>query len=111
MSSATYDILGIGNAIVDVVAVADDAFLSRHDMHKGAMMLVDARVAATPHAGVCGDTQPLGVQYDMQLPTLAHIDAIPLCAQWPARQISSPLQITPSSHVPVMPTVHEMDSH
>ena len=36
------DILGIGNAIVDVVARADDAFLSRHDMHKGAMILVDA---------------------------------------------------------------------
>ncbi|MEI7712972.1 MAG: adenosine kinase, partial [Rhodospirillales bacterium] len=32
------DILGIGNAIVDVVARADDAFLSKHDMHKGGMM-------------------------------------------------------------------------
>jgi fructokinase len=40
-----YDILGIGNAIVDVVARADDAFLSRHTMHKGAMMLVDAAAA------------------------------------------------------------------
>jgi fructokinase len=41
-----YDILGIGNAIVDVVARADDTFLSRHDMHKGAMILVDAAAAA-----------------------------------------------------------------
>ena len=42
MTEPTYDILGIGNAIVDVVAAAEDQFLSRHDMHKGAMALVDA---------------------------------------------------------------------
>ncbi len=45
MTAPHYDILGIGNAIVDVVARADDAFLSRHTMHKGAMMLVDAAAA------------------------------------------------------------------
>jgi sugar/nucleoside kinase (ribokinase family) len=47
MIKATYDILGIGNAIVDVVAPADDSFLSRHDMHKGAMILIDAEMADT----------------------------------------------------------------
>ena len=36
-----FDLLGIGNAIVDVVAPADDGFLSRHDMHKGSMALID----------------------------------------------------------------------
>ena len=46
MTELTYDILGIGNAIVDVVARSDDGFLSRHDMHKGAMALVDAPTAA-----------------------------------------------------------------
>lgn len=40
-----FDILGIGNAIVDVVAPVDEAFLSRHDMHKGAMALIDAATA------------------------------------------------------------------
>jgi sugar/nucleoside kinase (ribokinase family) len=45
MTQPTYDILGIGNAIVDVVARADDGFLSRHDMHKGAMALIDAATA------------------------------------------------------------------
>ncbi len=29
MSSLKYDLIGIGNAIVDVVAPADDAFLSK----------------------------------------------------------------------------------
>jgi sugar/nucleoside kinase (ribokinase family) len=39
--SPSFDILGIGNAIVDIVSPADDAFLSKHDMRKGAMMLID----------------------------------------------------------------------
>jgi fructokinase len=45
MTEIVYDILGIGNAIVDVVAATDDQFLSRHDMHKGAMQLIDSTQA------------------------------------------------------------------
>ncbi len=41
MNAATYDVLGIGNAIVDVLAKADDDFLVRHGMTKGAMALID----------------------------------------------------------------------
>lgn len=41
MTNARYDILGIGNAIVDVIARAEDDFLVRHDMTKGSMMLID----------------------------------------------------------------------
>ncbi len=52
MTSPTHDILGIGNAIVDVVAVTDDAFLSRHDMHKGAMQLIDAAAADRLYAAM-----------------------------------------------------------
>jgi fructokinase len=40
-----FDVLGIGNAIVDVVARADDSFLSRHAMRKGSMALIDAATA------------------------------------------------------------------
>jgi adenosine kinase len=36
-----YDVLGIGNAIVDVIARADDDFLLAHGMRKGAMALID----------------------------------------------------------------------
>lgn len=39
------DVLGIGNAIVDVLARADDAFLVRHGMVKGTMRLIDAEEA------------------------------------------------------------------
>lgn len=49
---AKYDILGIGNAIVDVVAAVDDPFLSRHDMRKGAMMLIDTRQAEAIYAAM-----------------------------------------------------------
>lgn len=52
MSETAYDILGIGNAIVDVVAATDDQFLSRHDMHKGAMQLIDADQADRLYAAM-----------------------------------------------------------
>ena len=47
MADAKYDVLGIGNAIFDVLVQADDGFLSRHGMTKGGMALIDeARAAA-----------------------------------------------------------------
>ncbi|MBL6079191.1 adenosine kinase [Belnapia sp. T18] len=45
MSEPTLDILGIGNAIVDVLARADDAFLATEDLDKGAMRLIGAEEA------------------------------------------------------------------
>jgi fructokinase len=42
MPSLRFDLCGIGNAIVDVVAPVDDQFLSKQDMHKGAMALISA---------------------------------------------------------------------
>lgn len=47
-----FDILGIGNAIVDVVARADDVFLSRHDMRKGSMTLIDSDTAEAIYAAM-----------------------------------------------------------
>jgi len=46
MTTATYDVLCIGNAIVDILAHVDDAFLARHDRIKSAMNLVDAATSA-----------------------------------------------------------------
>jgi len=39
------DVLAIGNAIVDVIAAADDAFLAREGLDKGSMRLIDAAEA------------------------------------------------------------------
>ena len=41
MTNPHIDVLGIGNAIVDVIARADDDFLVQHQMTKGAMTLID----------------------------------------------------------------------
>src|SRR5271170_1810601 len=41
MTSARYDVLGIGNAIVDVIARAEDDFLLKQGMRKGGMALID----------------------------------------------------------------------
>ncbi len=41
MVSPTLDVVGVGNAIVDVLAEADDAFLASHSIPKGGMMLID----------------------------------------------------------------------
>ena len=46
MSEKTYDVVGIGNAIVDIIARCDEAFLSKHDLDKGFMRLIDANEAA-----------------------------------------------------------------
>ncbi|MEO7027193.1 MAG: adenosine kinase [Caulobacteraceae bacterium] len=40
--TAAFDVAAIGNAIVDVIADADEAFLARHGLAKGSMTLVDA---------------------------------------------------------------------
>jgi fructokinase len=47
-----FDILGIGNAIVDVVALTDDAFISKHDMRRGGMALIDADQAEALYAAM-----------------------------------------------------------
>ncbi|MGN6748177.1 MAG: adenosine kinase [Xanthobacteraceae bacterium] len=41
MTSARFDVIGLGNAIVDVLARADDDFLLAHNMSKGGMALID----------------------------------------------------------------------
>ncbi len=41
MPAPEYDVIGIGNAIVDVIARHDDSFLSANGLLKGSMQLVD----------------------------------------------------------------------
>ena len=46
MSQHDLDVIGVGNAIVDVLAKADDAFLDTHGIPKGGMILIDETQAA-----------------------------------------------------------------
>lgn len=49
-SGPAFDVVAVGNAIVDVIAHADDAFLERHGMIKGTMRLVDDEAARAIYA-------------------------------------------------------------
>ena len=50
MVQIQFDVLGIGNAMLDVIVHADDAFLSDNDLIKGAMSLIDADTAQALYA-------------------------------------------------------------
>ena len=52
MTTAALDILGIGNAIVDVLARAEDAFIAAQGMAKGSMTLIDAEAAERIYAAM-----------------------------------------------------------
>jgi sugar/nucleoside kinase (ribokinase family) len=47
MAEAKYDVLGIGNAIFDVLVQTDEGFLAAHGMTKGGMALIDEAGAAS----------------------------------------------------------------
>ncbi len=49
---AQFDVVGVGNAIVDVIALVDDAFIDEHDLAKGAMALIDAERATQLYAAM-----------------------------------------------------------
>jgi sugar/nucleoside kinase (ribokinase family) len=52
MTTLRYDVLGIGNAIVDVIARAEDDFLVKQGMHKGTMVLIDEARAQAIYAAM-----------------------------------------------------------
>src|SRR5436309_2930186 len=52
MPATQYDVLGIGNAIVDVIARTEDDFLVKHAMNKGTMTLIDEPRAEAIYASM-----------------------------------------------------------
>ncbi len=52
MANQELGLVGIGNAIVDVLAHADEDFLVRHDLSKGAMTLIDRERAEEVYAAM-----------------------------------------------------------
>jgi sugar/nucleoside kinase (ribokinase family) len=54
MSTARYDVVGIGNAIVDILGRCNEAFLAKHGAPKGHMRLVDAATVSQ----IYGDMGP-----------------------------------------------------
>ncbi len=52
MTETRYDVVGIGNAIVDVIGRCDHAFLAEHRLDKGHMRLIDADTAQHLYAAM-----------------------------------------------------------
>jgi len=46
MAAAAFDVVGIGDAIVDVITMADESFLAEEQLVKGTMTLIDSARAA-----------------------------------------------------------------
>ena len=53
-----YDVAGLGNAIVDVIASVDDRFLLHHGIAKGAMTLIDEFRAQELHKALATAARP-----------------------------------------------------
>jgi len=55
-----YDVAGLGNAIMDVIAAVDDQFLLDHGIAKGGMTLIDEFRAQELHKALTGSVQAAG---------------------------------------------------
>src|SRR3954468_5569255 len=55
-----YDVAAIGNAIVDVIAPCEDAFLAANGLEKGAMMLVDPQRSAELYSKMAAGVEASG---------------------------------------------------
>lgn len=52
MHKKSFDILAVGNAIIDIFSHCDDEFLCEHGLQKGSMNLVDAKTSAALYEAI-----------------------------------------------------------
>ncbi len=60
MPAPTYDVVGIGNALVDVISYEDEPFLDDHGLVKGSMALIDEAQATTLYGAMGVGTEMSG---------------------------------------------------
>src|SRR6202795_5010975 len=75
MTDAKYDVLGIGNAIFDVLVQTDEGFLGRHGMTKGGMALIDEARAAAIYSDMGPATEMSGGSAANTIVGLANLGA------------------------------------
>src|ERR1700750_2061320 len=75
MSSATSYVLGIGNAIFDVLVQTDEKFLATHGMTKGGMALIDETRAAGIYRAMAPPTKMSGVSAANTIVGVANLGA------------------------------------
>ncbi len=75
MNSKKYDVVGIGNAIVDVISHCDDVFLQNQSMRKGSMELIDKGRAEELYSKMGPATECSGGSVANSLAGLAQLGA------------------------------------
>src|SRR5271154_6699518 len=75
MTTAKYDVLGIGNAIFDVLVQTDEGFLAAHGMTKGGMALIDDARAASIYRDMGPATEMSGGSADNTIVGIASLGA------------------------------------
>ena len=75
MAQAKYDVLGIGNAIFDVLVQTDEAFLAAHGMTKGGMALIDENRAISIYQSMGPATEMSGGSAANTIVGLANLGA------------------------------------
>jgi len=65
MAHHTYDVVGLGNAIVDIIASVDDRFLLNHRIAKGGMTLIDEFRAKDLLKALADNRQALSGLYEI----------------------------------------------
>lgn len=75
MADAKYDVLGIGNAIFDVLVRTDEKFLADHGMTKGGMALIDEARAASIYRDMGPATEMSGGSAANTIVGLANLGA------------------------------------
>ena len=48
-ANAELDVFGVGNAMVDILAMVEDDFVREHDLPRGGMLLVDSEPDGPTH--------------------------------------------------------------
>ena len=75
MTQPRYDVIAIGNAIVDIIAACDDAAIEELGLNRGGMTLVDADGADTLYAAMGQATEKSGGSAANTLSGLAQLGA------------------------------------
>ena len=65
MAQYSYDVVGLGNAIVDIIASVDDRFLLNHRIAKGGMTLIDEFRAKDLLKALADNRQALSGLYEV----------------------------------------------
>src|SRR5574337_1338457 len=99
MGRGKVEVLGLGNALVDILAYADDAYLIAQDMAKGAMTLPQFSSVAQSCPTLCYpmNRSTPGLPVHHQLPEFTQIHVHRVCdAIQPSHPLSSPSTPAPN---------------